>query len=344
MQNQLFRVASLLTRPGRANCGRIHRPTDGTEGCYHAGRWRRPRKGSNRAASEPTYGGILRLSKLPLKLVIATISRISKMPAARFAMTLAFAIVSGIAAGATIRVEFEAELNETEGAAATARNVKGSFSFDDSEARSAASSLLGPFVQTELIDFTIVTELGRTSANIGQVMHFGDSRPGAINRPFGATGLVYSVTVGVVSYPALEASNIQPSESGFFLTENGIGVDFDDLHTFHSDFPWVSSPLLRLTLAHTPVGDLTQRSLRPPSMEEIDSAQLTVYVTAPGTLFPTYSSRRLVYDVTSLRVIPEPSSSVLAFVGALMVGCSYLRRPGVGQPQRCHRPKQFLLS
>ena len=189
------------------------------------------------------------------------------MSAARIALTLLSAVMSGVAAGGTIRVEFTAEADETEGAEAYARNIQGSFSFDTSKQRSDTASLIGSYVQTELIEFTIITELGRVSADIGQVMHYGDDQPGLLNSV--RNGLAYRVEVGVVSYPP-------PNDQGSGVeldAVGGQGVDFDDLHTFNIDFPQVSRPLVTFDLVHSPTGDRTQRSLVPPPMQEIKDAK-----------------------------------------------------------------------
>lgn len=236
----------------------------------------------------------------------------------RFALTMLLAVTSGVAAGGIIRVEFTAEFDGAEGIEAIPRRIQGSFSFDNAKPRSDVESFIGSYVQTELREFTIETELGRASVNSGQVMHFGSDHPGLIN----SSDLIYRVAVGDISYPS-------PNEQ----SKLEVGVDFDDLHTINIDFPVVWRPLVRLELMHAPDGDRTQRSLVPPLIQEINDAKLTFFYSSEGALLPTYSQDRLVYNVESLQIIPEPSSTTLVCIVSLLISIYSYRAPSLCDSQ-----------
>jgi hypothetical protein len=262
------------------------------------------------------------------------------MRAASIALAVV-AMANKSAIGATVRVDFEGVIARFdagyEAIVSPSEKITGSFTLDIAGAAYTTQQFFGvPATSFLLTDLQLLGQSGWKIQSSGGVVlqTFVLSAGGPQS---GEANYQYSVLGGPVSFPSSHPPLPNPPDSFLAFNDlNGNGVfdegepiigrtdDLPDFYPVESAIPLVWNPIVHLSI-HGPRDWLDTYSgspLPPPLVGSVSSnLNLTLEIFVPLIGF---QHRTAIFDITSWRVVPEPSSLILALVWVASAG--HLRR------------------
>jgi hypothetical protein len=235
------------------------------------------------------------------------------------------------AIGAAVRVDFEGVISRFdagyEAILSPSETITGSYTLDIASAAYTTQQFFGvPATSFLLTDLQLLGQSGwKIESSRGVVLQtFVLSAGGPQNAE---PNYQYSVLGGPVSFPSSQPSIPDPPGSSLAFNDlNGNGVfdeeepvivrtdDLPDLYPIEAAIPVVWNPIVHLSIhgPHHWLDTYSGSPLPPPLAGSVSSnLNLTLEIFVPLVGF---QHRTAIFDITSLRVVPEPSSLMLAAI------------------------------